>query len=99
MIHSPADIVAAHQYLYYVVSTPIWSDRAYDAYCRANGIAGGGGSDLGSSYPPHVKALAHQMSLKPHAFKEPTASQIEAWLQLSDPTFLKLFGPTDDECI
>ncbi len=61
MTPSPADTVAAHQYLYYVLSTPVWSDYDYDHYCKANGIEGGGGSDRAQDYSACVIHLAEMM--------------------------------------
>lgn len=38
------DIIKAHQYLYYVKSTPVISDYEYDLLCRSlNVYVGGGG--------------------------------------------------------
>lgn len=54
----PEKIVKAHQYLYYVLGTPEWSDYEYDMYCRDNGVDGGGGSDLETSYSDDDKKLA-----------------------------------------
>ncbi len=59
--HTPADIVAAHQYLYYVLARPVWSDYDYDLYCKANGIEGGGGSDRANDYSSTVIHLAEKM--------------------------------------
>lgn len=46
-----AEIMAAHQYLYYIGPSAgkptIWSDFEYDEFCRAHGLAGGGGSESG----------------------------------------------------
>lgn len=71
MTHTPTDIIAAHQYLYYVLARPVWSDYDYDRYCRANGIEGGGGSDRASDYDPLVRTLAHTMHLDPLAYPVP----------------------------
>ncbi len=57
----PAQIVQAHQYLYYVLSQPVISDYEYDMYCQRHGIEGNGGSDLASSYPAAIKAIAANM--------------------------------------
>lgn len=54
----PEKIVKAHQYLYYVLGAPVWSDYEYDIYCRDNGADGKGGSDLESSYSNNNKKLA-----------------------------------------
>lgn len=54
----PEKIVKAHQYLYYVLGLPVWSDCEYDIYCRYNGVYGKGGSDLESSYSDNDKKLA-----------------------------------------
>lgn len=58
---TPAQLVRAHQYLYYVLSRPVISDHVYDLYCRDHGIDGGGGSDLDSSYTDEERALAQQL--------------------------------------
>ena len=55
------DIVAAHQYLYYVLATPVWSDYEYDMFCRDNNIDSKGGSDLESSYTEEQKQLARKL--------------------------------------
>lgn len=57
----PEQIVQAHQYLYYVLVNPVWSDYEYDMYCAKHGINGGGGSDLASSYPMAIRAIALNM--------------------------------------
>lgn len=61
-----ADIVKAHQYLYYVRTQPIWSDYDYDRFCAAHGIEGGGGSDRECDYDPKIVELAERMALAPH---------------------------------
>lgn len=55
------DIVAAHQYLYYVLATQVWSDYEYDKFCRDNGIDSKGVSDLESSYTEEQKQLARKL--------------------------------------
>jgi hypothetical protein len=65
MPSSPAHIVAAHQYLYYVLARPVWSDYDYDRYCSAHGIAGGGGSDRAQDYAPEIVRLAEAMLRTP----------------------------------
>ncbi len=85
MTHSPADIVAAHQYLYYALGAPIWTDMAYDAYCRHHGIPGGGGSDCVADYAEPVRQLAFAMRDR-RIVAAPTADQITEWLKLPDPT-------------
>ncbi len=70
MTYSPADIVAAHQYLYYVVATPVWSDHTYDAYCRMHHIEGGGGSDRARDYEPRVIALAKELLDDPTGYMD-----------------------------
>ncbi len=62
------DIALAHQYLYYVSSSPIWSDHEYDQFCKRHGIDGSGGSDLEDQYPKHVKAIAQHMLSKPSLY-------------------------------
>ena len=57
----PEQIVQAHQYLYYVLGTPILSDYSYDMYCSKHGIYGGGGSDRASDYPAAIRAIALNM--------------------------------------
>ncbi len=71
MAHSPADIVAAHQYCYYVLADTIWSDRVYDDYCKLHGIEGGGGSDRAQDYAPHIITLANEMIASPIDFPAP----------------------------
>lgn len=56
------NLMLAHQFLYYVKHAPVISDREYDLFCKANGLDGGGGSDLEESYPRHVVALANAMA-------------------------------------
>jgi hypothetical protein len=51
-------IVLIHQYLYYVMNAPIWSDYEYDRYCKAHGLEGGGGSDRASDYSAEIANLA-----------------------------------------
>ena len=48
--YSPALIMRAHQYLYYVRGCPIISDYEYDMFCKRHGLEGGGGSDCASDY-------------------------------------------------
>jgi hypothetical protein len=55
---TPQQIVAAHQYLYYVLQAPVWSDYDYDRYCRQHGVEGGGGSDCADHYSEEIRALA-----------------------------------------
>jgi hypothetical protein len=62
---TPADIMQAHQYLYYVRCAPVLSDYDYDVFCHFNGLHGGGGSDRASDYPPHIVALANTLSSPP----------------------------------
>jgi hypothetical protein len=57
-MNTPEEIMQAHQYLYYCLGTPIWSDYQYDMFCRDNCLDGKGGSDLESSYPDYIKELA-----------------------------------------
>ncbi len=57
-------MIKAHQYLYYVLATPVWSDLKYDSFCKEHGIEGGGGSDMASSYSPETVKLADKL-LKP----------------------------------
>ena len=58
MNHIPEETMQAHQYLYYCLGTPVWSDYEYDMFCRDNQLDGKGGSDLESSYSDEVKVLA-----------------------------------------
>jgi hypothetical protein len=53
-----AQIMKAHQYLYYVAGTPVWSDYEYDKFCRDMKLDGKGGSDLESSYTDEDRILA-----------------------------------------
>lgn len=62
---SAKDLMLAHQFLYYVRHAPVISDREYDEFCKSNGLDGGGGSDLASSYPTHVIALAERLTKNP----------------------------------
>lgn len=57
-------LIKAHQYLYYVKGTPVITDREYDRLCSNNGVFGGGGSDLESSYTEEEKALASSLLLQ-----------------------------------
>ncbi len=90
MTSTPAEIVAAHQYLYYALGAPIWTDMAYDAYCRHHGIPGGGGSDCVSDYADDVRQLAFAMRDR-RVVSPPTTEEITEWLQLPDLS--------DDGCI
>jgi hypothetical protein len=61
-VHTDAQkIVRAHQYLYYVLCSPVWSDYEYDRFCKRHGIEGGGGSDRSCDYAPEEIALAESM--------------------------------------
>ncbi len=60
-IPPPEQIIQAHQYLYYVLAKPVLSDYEYDMFCEKHGIAGNGGSDLASSYPVAIRAIALNM--------------------------------------
>ncbi len=93
MILSPQRIVAAHQYLYYVLSCPIWPDYTYDAYCKRHGIQGGGGSDLENSYPSEVITLAEAMLTYPATVTVPTTEEVNEWIKLPEP------GDDADKCI
>ncbi len=53
--------VKAHQYLYYVLCRPVWSDYQYDLFCKEHDIEGGGGSDCADHYHPKVISLAHKI--------------------------------------
>lgn len=55
---TPWEFVKAHQYLYYVKTSPIWTDFTYDLYCKEHGLFGGGGSDSAADYPAHIVRLA-----------------------------------------
>lgn len=68
IIYPPEQMVLAHQYLYYILTTPIWSDYEYDNYCKKHYIYGGGGSDLKSSYSSAIIALALNMRDNPSNF-------------------------------
>ena len=57
----PEQIVQAHQYLYYILAKPVLSDYEYDMLCKKHGIDGGGGSDMASSYPVAIRAIALNM--------------------------------------
>lgn len=63
-INSPEQIVQAHQYLYYVLCTPVISDYEYDMFCQKHGIPGNGGSDLAASYPAHIRAIPQNLLKK-----------------------------------
>ncbi len=60
-VPSPADLVRAHQWLYYCVARPVLSDWSYDLYCDVHGIEGSGGSDCESSYTAEDRALAARL--------------------------------------
>jgi len=60
-----ADIVKAHQFLYYVEANPVLTDQEYDAFCKRYGIEGSGGSDSRSDYSDFIIALAGFMVLRP----------------------------------
>lgn len=55
---TPSDIMMAHQFLYYVLCKPVWSDRQYDEFCKRNNLCGGGGSDRYCDYPERIRNLA-----------------------------------------
>ena len=57
----PETTMKVHQYLYYVLAKPVWSDRAYDMFCREHGLFGGGGSDLASDYTDEVIQMASDL--------------------------------------
>lgn len=75
MTHPPADIVLAHQYLYYVLARPVWSDYTYDAYCQRNHIAGGGGSDRAADYDSRIVALANDLLDHPTDYRGDDAGE------------------------
>jgi hypothetical protein len=56
--YDPEKTLKAHQYLYYVLGTPVLTDQDYDTWCRENGLEGKGGSDLASSYSEEIIGLA-----------------------------------------
>lgn len=68
---SPRDFMLAHQYLYYVASSPIWGDFEYDKFCEKNGLEGNGGSDVASSYDPKIITLAKEMLVSPDKYPIP----------------------------
>jgi NAD-dependent DNA ligase len=51
-------IMQAHQYLYYVLANPVWTDYEYDMFCKRNGLQGGGGSDCAKDYSAEAIAEA-----------------------------------------
>lgn len=55
------DYIRAHQYLYYVVVSPILSDHEYDRFGRDSGEDYKGGSDRAEDYTPEQIALALQI--------------------------------------
>ena len=65
---NPESVMQAHQYLYYVIAEPIWTDYEYDMFCKAHGLEGGGGSDIASSYSMEVKILALEMHENPTSY-------------------------------
>lgn len=65
---SAKNIMLAHQYLYYVSITPIWTDYEYDIFCKKNNFHGGGGSDCESSYSTLIKGIANHMRRNPSAY-------------------------------
>ena len=58
---SPETTIKVHQYLYYVLAKPVWSDRTYDMFYREHDLFGGGGSDLVSDYPDDVIQMANDL--------------------------------------
>lgn len=61
----PRDVMLANQFLYYVESSPVWSDFEYDAYCERHKLEGHGGSDRADSYSPEVQKLAAFLTMYP----------------------------------
>jgi NAD-dependent DNA ligase len=59
---TPDQVVKAHQYLYYIGPSPIWSDYEYDQYCSLHCIDGKGGSDCERDYSSEEKKLAKFIS-------------------------------------
>ena len=57
---APETIMKAHQYLYYCLGMPVWSDHNYDIFCQEFNLDGKGGSDLESSYTEEEKNVAQQ---------------------------------------
>lgn len=60
----PEELQKAHQYLYYVLSRPIWTDTQYDDFCREHKLQGGGGSDCAEHYSPQTRRLAQSLLIK-----------------------------------
>ena len=58
---TPQVWLRANQYLYYVLGTPVYSDREYDLVCQRMGLDGSGGSDLDSSYTEQEKRYAQDL--------------------------------------
>jgi len=61
MATDPNKTVLVHQYLYYVLAKPIWSDYEYDLFCHKHSIDGGGGSDRASDYPQDIIDEANKL--------------------------------------
>lgn len=71
-VSSFVDLVAAHQFLYYVEHISLISDKAYDEMEKElremgpsiNIVLSRPGSDVREDYPPHIRALALYLALK-----------------------------------
>lgn len=55
------EIMLAHQYLYYVLNMPIWSDYQYDAFCKKHNLNSIGGSDRVQDYSEETINLVLNM--------------------------------------
>lgn len=58
---TPSDVMKVHQYLYYVLHKPLWTDQAYDTYCLDHNLQGIGGSDLPSDYSLPIREYANSL--------------------------------------
>jgi hypothetical protein len=59
--HTNLYYLRAHQYLYYVLGTPVLSDYDYDKFGRYSGEEYKGGSDRASDYTPEQIRLANNI--------------------------------------
>lgn len=64
-----ADVMRAHQYLYYVECRPLWTDREYDMFCCKHRLDGKGGSDNPDHYPRFAIDLAKRLCSDPVLYR------------------------------
>lgn len=81
-------LMRAHQLLYYVYATPVWSDAAYDLFCVRHGLPGGGGSDSLRDYSEEERALAAAQKVRATdpltLIDAPSVEEVEARLAEMD---------------